>query len=142
MISGILFWGAERRELQPPISFPPAYFLPAAGVCGSRPAAGLMLLYLFITVYVYAIQARFVNTVFKTIINAFMMAVRHLPSTVLMIILNSVFFYIMFHYASWLGFWVLSGPVYLNSLLLSRIFKRYMRTDAKEITETDKNTAE
>lgn len=51
-----------------------------------------MLLYLFITVYVYAIQARFVNTVFKTIINAFMMAVRHLPSTVLMIILNSVFF--------------------------------------------------
>ena len=101
-----------------------------------------MLLYLFITVYVYAIQARFVNTVFKTIINAFMMAVRHLPSTVLMIILNSVFFYTMFHYASWLGFWVLSGPVYLNSLLLGRIFKRYMRTDAKEITETDKNTAE
>ena len=50
--------------------------------------------------------------------------------------------YIMFHYASWLGFWVLSGPVYLNSLLLCRIFKRYMRTDAKEITETDKNTAE
>ena len=98
----------------------------------------LMLLYLFITVYVYAIQARFVNTVFKTIINAFMMAVRHLPSTVLMIILNSVFFYIMFHYASWLGFWVLSGPVYLNSLLLCRIFKRYMRTDAKEITETDR----
>lgn len=102
----------------------------------------LMLLYLFITVYVYAIQARFVNTVFKTIINAFMMAVRHLPSTVLMIILNSVFFYTMFHYASWLGFWVLSGPVYLNSLLLCRIFKRYMQTDAKEITETDKNTAE
>lgn len=39
------FWyfvlGAERRELQPPISFPPAYFLPAArALCGSRPAAG------------------------------------------------------------------------------------------------------
>ena len=93
----------------------------------------LSLFYLFITIYVYAVQARFVNTVFRTITNAFMMAVRHLPSTVLMIIMNALFFYILFYHASWLGFWALSGPAYLNSLLLCRIFRRYMGKTAKEM---------
>lgn len=93
----------------------------------------LSLFYLFIAIYVYAVQARFVNRVFRTITNAFMMAVRHLPSTVLMIIMNALFFYILFYHASWLGFWALSGPAYLNSLLLCRIFGRYMGKTAKEM---------
>lgn len=86
----------------------------------------LLLMYLFTLLYVYAVQARFVNPVFRTLANAFMMSVRHLPSTILMVIFNVIFFYIAWNYALWLGFWILSGPLYLNSLVLSKVFKKYM----------------
>ena len=86
----------------------------------------LLVIYLFTSLYVFAVQARFINPVLRTVSKAFMMSVRHLPSTVFMVILNAVFFYIAVNYASWLAFWALSGPLYLNSVLLSRVFKRYM----------------
>lgn len=86
----------------------------------------LFVMYMFTLLYVYAVQARFINPVPRTIGNAFMMAVRHLPSTVLMVLLNAAFFYIAVNYISWLAFWALSGPLYLNSVLLCRVFKRYM----------------
>ncbi len=86
----------------------------------------LLVIYLFTSLYVFAVQARFINPVLRTVSNAFMMSVRHLPSTVFMVILNAAFFYIAVNYASWLAFWALSGPLYMNSVLLSRVFKRYM----------------
>lgn len=86
----------------------------------------LLVMYMFTSLYVYAVQARFINPVHRTISNAFMMSVRHLPSTVLMVVLNAAFFYIEVNYASWLAFWAISGPLYMNSVLLCRVFKRYM----------------
>lgn len=99
----------------------PAFFLMAVLFMA------LPLIYLFILLYVYAVQARFINPVFRTLSNAFMMSIRHLPSTILMIILNLIFFYVAWNYALWLCFWVLSGPIYLNSLILCRVFKKYMK---------------
>lgn len=99
----------------------------------------LLLIYLFTLLYVYAVQARFVNPIRRTISNAFIMAVRHLPSTILMAAMNAIFFYIALTYASWLSFWAISGPVYLNSLLICRIFKLYMTRAAHNTLCSDRN---
>ena len=114
-----------------------------ADICFVAFLGALFLMYGMTLLYVFAVQARFVNPVFRTLANAFMMAVRHLPSTAAMLVINGAFFYIMVKEVSWLVFWILSGPAYMNSLFLSRIFKRYMEKmgeNPKEIAETDKNT--
>ncbi len=46
---------------------------------------GVMVLYLFTLTYVFPILAKFVNTVKRTIINAFYMSIRHIVATIVML---------------------------------------------------------
>lgn len=86
----------------------------------------LFVLLVLLALYVFAVQARFENPVRRTLFNALLMGVRHLPMTVMMLAADLCFFYLMLQHVSWLGLWLLSGPVYMNSFFLSKIFQKYM----------------
>ena len=91
--------------------------------------------------YVFAVQARFENTVRNTLKNAMYMAVRHFPFTVLMLALNLLPILCIL-----LGTAAMATPIYIvagfaltariNAVFLNRIFKKYIpeeeRTEKEE----------
>lgn len=97
-----------------------------AVVLVSAVLAAVLLLLFILLLYVFALQARFVNPIWRTCLNAIRMGIRHLPATAFMLLVTFGFYYIMVFTASWLLFWLLSGPIYIHSLVLSRIFRKYL----------------
>ena len=86
--------------------------------------------------YVFPLQAKFYNPVKTTIRNAFYMGIRHLPFTILIILINllPVFVYIIGSYVFYYGilFYFLVGfalEAFMNSYLLQRIFAHYIKED-------------
>lgn len=82
--------------------------------------------------YVFPLLAKFHNTLKHTIVNAFLIALRHLPTTLIMAIITVFPVLLVFGarqiYLPALLFWLLAGcslPAYFNSFLLNRIFDRY-----------------
>ena len=49
---------------------------------------GMTLILLFITTYVFPLQARFYNTVKRTLFNALFMSVRHMGQTIMMLVVD------------------------------------------------------
>ena len=115
------------------------FYLIINGVVGGTAAViriGLLIasiLYVFIVLYVFPLQAHFYNPVKTTIKNAFMMSLTILPKTVLMVIyaaLPLVLTYagIWFSVGALVGFCILfwfSAPAYFSALLYSKTFKKY-----------------
>ncbi len=92
------------------------------------------VLFIFESVYVFALQAYFDNSVKRTMGNALIMAVRHLPSSiamtaagVLLTALGVLVFPPVFLGGQALLAWI-------NSFLLVRIFDRYQQPDSREET--------
>lgn len=87
---------------------------------------GIMILYLFALTYVFPILAKFVNSVKRTIINAFYMSIRHIVATIIMIaiavIVIAVTFFV-FPPLIILGFGLIA---FLQSYFLKRIFNFYI----------------
>lgn len=86
----------------------------------------LLMICLLLASYVFAVQARFSNPIGRTINNSLLMSLRHLPVTVSMIFLNVIFYFLLLSYFSWLVFWFIAAPVYINSLFLCKVFRKYM----------------
>lgn len=92
-----------------------------------------ILLFLFVWSYVFPLIAHFENSVFKTIGNALVLSVAHLPTTVVVTALNLIpvlvmVFFTNFFYKTiiiWL-FLVFALIAKANSLLLERVFRRYL----------------
>ena len=95
--------------------------------------------------YVFAVQARFANTVRNTIKNAMYMAVRHFPVTVLMLALNLLpVLCILLGTAAM----AMATPIYvvagfaltarINAVFLNRIFEKYI--PKKERTENEEES--
>ena len=95
--------------------------------------------------YVFAVQARFVNTVRNTLKNAMYMAVRHFPVTVLMLALNLLpVLCILLGTAAM----AMATPIYvvagfaltarINAVFLNRIFEKYI--PKKERTENEEES--
>ena len=86
-------------------------------------------------VFLFPLQARFQNTVRHTIKNAFLMALSHLPSAFLLIIVYAVPYLILwlvpqlFPVVFLLGF---GGIFYFQSFVLLRVFKRYENSEEDE----------
>ena len=92
----------------------------------------LGILLIMTGVYVFPVLARFDNTIKNTIKNAFIMAIRHLPSTILIVILHGV--PLLLALASIQVFirgvlvvllFIVSILAYLQSKLFSRVFSNY-----------------
>lgn len=97
--------------------------------------------------YVFAVQARFENTVKNIFKNSIYMAVRHFPFTVIMMVLNAVPAVCIFFGSVTMA---LATPIYiaagfavttrLNSVFLNKIFQKYMPEEG-ETGYVDRATA-
>lgn len=104
----------------------------------------ILLLYLMLFTYIYPVLAKFYNTIRNTFTNAFLMSIRHLPYTFLMIVISvlplAVFFIPNAQIQSTiimllvlLGF---STVAYINSRFLVKIFDNYIPKEEDEEQET------
>lgn len=94
-------------------------------------------------VFVFPMQARFENTVKNTIKNAFLMALSHLPSAFLLIIVYAVPYLILYFVPQLLPAVFLLGfgcIFYFKSFVLLRVFKKYETTPEEAITEENTDT--
>lgn len=98
------------------------------------------LIYLMVLLYVFAIQARFENTVKNTIKNAFFMSMRHMPYTILLGIITVGFvaldltFLLAILISAVVGFAVIA---YIQGFIYNRVFKNYMPEEAVEPEEEE-----
>ena len=94
----------------------------------------ILLLYAMLFIYIYPVLAKFYNTVKNTFTNAFLMSIRHLPYTILMIVVSLVPLAVFFIPNAQLQSTVLlilfllgfSAIAYCNSHFLGRIFGNYI----------------
>lgn len=93
--------------------------------------------------YVFPLLAKFENTVINTIKNSFIIGIRHLPSTLAMIVITVVPFAMMIYSvkASVMLILVFSVVAYLNSLFFCRIFPNYM-PKTEETSEGEEGLSE
>ncbi len=98
-----------------------------------------MVLYAFVFVYIYALLSRFFNTIKNTFTNALLIAIRHLPMTILLIALTvcPVLIFFIPHAAAAgliLLLYILMGfacVAYVKSIFLVKILDNYMPEEAK-----------
>ena len=92
------------------------------------------LLYVMVLLYVYPVLAKFYNSIKNTFKNAFLMAIRHLPFTFLMLLICACPILILFIPSfqiqmSLILLFILFGPAviaYANSHFFVKIFDRYI----------------
>lgn len=102
------------------------------------------LLVIFMAVWVFPVQAKFVNTLGQTIKNAFALSVIQIPKTLLMIVLYvappvlCIFFMQIFPFFFVFG---LSLPVYISAILYNKMFKKLEDKILERIAEEEKAAA-
>lgn len=102
-----------------------------------------ILIYCMIFVYLFPLQAKLENKIRHTFKNALLLSFRHLPSTIVLVLLTSVVTALPF-VILWKGMaglmlvWFLfagSGIAMLCSLVMNRIFAIYIKPQEEENTE-------
>ncbi|MDO5134404.1 MAG: DUF624 domain-containing protein [Eubacteriales bacterium] len=107
----------------------------------------ILVIYLMLFMYIYPVLAKFYNSIKNTFTNAFLMSIRHLPYTLLMILVTAAPFLVFFIPSAQLQsfalmFIVLLGcatVAYVNSHFFVKIFDNYI---PKEDEEQEKLTDE
>lgn len=106
--------------------------------------SALAVVYLMVFIYIYPLLARFSNTTKNMFLNALLMSIRHLPQTIVMIILTVVPFVIMFSHSIILDWGLLlyalvgfSGMATLSSFIFVKIFDKYTPKTEHIATQID-----
>ncbi len=97
-------------------------------------AVGVMAIILGMTfTYVFPLLARFDNTVVNTVKNAFLISIRHLPYTFLMMIIQAVPVVLIWFFPALLILVLImfSAVAYINSKFFRKIFVLYEGTDGE-----------
>lgn len=79
------------------------------------------------SIYVFPVLAKFDNTIWRTIKNAFLMSIMQLPKTVLMVILYispAVFLVFFYQLTPFVFLFGLSVPAWLSAKLYNKLFKK------------------
>lgn len=95
----------------------------------------LLVIWLFVTMYIFPLLATFENTIKQTFKNALLMSIRHLPTTMLVFVLTVVSYLLVGFIVQLMPFWFLIGfalLAYINSIFLGKIFKLYMPEEENE----------
>lgn len=82
---------------------------------------------IFTSLYVFAVQAKFENTIRQTIKNAFLMSLMQFPKTLLMVILYVLPYFIGYIFPQIIPIvflLCLSGPIFCSALLYNKFFKK------------------
>lgn len=85
--------------------------------------------YLLICLYIFPVQAKFKNTIYDNLKNAFFMAIRHFPLTLLLVVIDTSFVLFFFSSVPFIGLALCCGVGllgYLNSNLFVFIFRKYV----------------
>lgn len=92
----------------------------------------IAILYLMVFIYIYPLLARFSNSTRNLFLNAFLMSIRHLPQTILMMALTVIPLILMFSHSILLEWGVMlyallgfAAIAYANSFLFTKIFDLY-----------------
>lgn len=130
LVLGVDFWFFSTRQMA---------MNNVLGAVLSAVSGGLLLIYLFTVTYVFALQARFYNSVKRTIFNAFFMSIRHLVYTVGMIVADGAlvgasFLSLLYLPQIFIVFLLFGMPLiaFANSYFFTVIFKKYIEEDEKE----------
>lgn len=94
----------------------------------------LAVIFVLTVMYVFPLQAKFINPIKRTFINAFFMSIRHLPYTLLMIVITVFYFGCVLFIPQMSLFVIVFGitlPAFLNSYFYDKIFERYIPKDEK-----------
>ena len=91
---------------------------------------GFTLLSAVTAVYVFPILAKFDNPTKRVLINSVMMAVKHLPNSVFMVIVVVVAGVSVYIYPI-LIFFVIGLAAFINSFVLRKIFDNYIKVDSE-----------
>lgn len=116
-------------------------------------AFALAVFSLFTVLWMFPLQARFVNSIFGTIRNAFILAVRHLLRSIGMVLVSALpIVLILFVGPKWYSLLFLFGvsvPIYLCTLLYNKVFEKMeeqflvnteeSESEVLEITQEDEN---
>ena len=100
----------------------------------------ILVVYLMIFLYIYPVLAKFYNTIKNTFTNAFLMSIRHLPYTALMILISATPALAFFIPSAQLQSTVIlllvllgfSGIAYINSHFFVKIFDKYIPEETSE----------
>lgn len=87
---------------------------------------GVSVLVLFVLLYIFPLQAQFANPVKQTFKNALLIAVRHLPWTILLVVINVVMGFLIYVFlviAILFGFGLLA---FINSFIFTKVFLKYI----------------
>ena len=86
-------------------------------------------------VFIFPVQARFINSVGKTIKNAFLMALSHLPTALLAIVIHALPVLglgVMLQILPLILFFAFGLAIYINAYFMLRVFRKYEEvTDVK-----------
>ena len=86
----------------------------------------MTFIWLAMFTYVFPLQSRFYNPVKRTIFNSFFMSVRHVFSTIGMLVIDGVIVFLAFSYIPQLLIFGVALIAFFNSYLFNHIFKRYI----------------
>lgn len=91
------------------------------------------IIFVFVLTYVFPITSKFENTIKNTIINSILISIKHLPQTILMVIINLspiiLIFILDTYWANILFLYTAIGfgaMAYINSILFNKIFEQYI----------------
>lgn len=86
----------------------------------------MTFIWLAMFTYVFPLQSRFYNPVKRTIFNSFFMSVRHVFSTIGMLVIDGAIVFLAFSYIPQLLIFGVALIAFFNSYLFNHIFKRYI----------------
>ena len=98
------------------------------------------IIYLMVFLYIYPVLAKFYNSIKNTFRNAFLMSIRHLPYTALMILVTAAPVLVFFIPSAQVQSMVIlllvligfSGIAYINSHFFVKIFDKYIPEETSE----------
>ena len=76
-------------------------------------------------IYLFPLLAQFTNTVKNTLFNSLLMAMKHLPQTIVLLLITGGLIYAVMSYPLFIFFFI-GLMAYVQSYIISRIFKPYM----------------
>lgn len=85
---------------------------------------GFLVLVIATVIYVFPMLAKFDNKILKLMVNSLLMAVKHLPQTIIMVIITVGLTYYTFTYLPMIVF-TIGLSIYVNAFIMARIFDIY-----------------
>ena len=95
---------------------------------------GFLVIVIAMIIYIFPMLAKFDNKTIKLIINSLVMVMKHLPQTIILVVINGFLGYLTITYPPFIIF-AIAILLYVNAYILVRIFHVY--TNPKEKEERD-----